>query len=87
MERELYNVQVGNVTRTTWEDVRQGPEIDAAAFGRDSELCCNEDELVWGQNPLNCHMRNFMTPNYTQIAFPNMIQSQESPSSLTWLFG
>ena len=72
IERVSVLLQVGNISRTSWEDVRQGPKIDKAQFGRDSELCCNEDELNWGENPLNCHTSNFMTPNYTQTAFPSI---------------
>ena len=77
LRKSLTNLltQVGNISRTTWEDVRQGPRIDKAQFARDTEICCNEDELDWGQKPLNCHMRNFMAPNYTQMAFPNMVHS------------
>jgi hypothetical protein len=47
------------------------PPIEEAQFSQDSEMCCNEDELDWDAKPLPCHMRSFMRPNYTNIAFPS----------------
>ena len=67
-----WSVQVGNIKRTLWDDLRGAPAINSTLYERDSEICCNLDELNWADNPLRCSMRNFLEPNYTRIAFPEL---------------
>lgn len=64
-------LQVRDIAKTSWEDVRDGPQIEQSYFERDTELCCNEDELRWGKDDMGCTTRSFLHPNFTAMAFPD----------------
>ena len=51
--------------------MRDGPQIEQSYFERDTELCCNEDELRWGKDDMGCTTRSFLHPNFTAMAFPD----------------